>query len=138
MAEWKKILTAVPTNTLRAGISVVYDNGSTVLPLNVPVFFVMPFDWAIANFEWVLIGTPSGSMTVKIFDCGSSSAFTYNSTTEITPTGGISISSATIAYGSGNGWSLSGVLARKDIIRFEVTACTTITRATVTILPVRT
>lgn len=130
----------VTDNVRKHSLSVAFDGGGSALTVGSKIFAVQPSNPdASLTWDWALLADVSGSVTVKIYHCGAyhnSPAYSPTSTTEITPTGGISISSATRASGAismANGWNVSNMVSGR-VFRFEITACSTITRLTVLLL----
>ncbi len=129
----------VTDNVRYHNLAVAFDGGGEAIATGATVFALQPYaPDANANWKWSIVADVAGSITVKVFQCGNYSSGTYNpaSTSEVSPTGGISIVSDTYASGdisTTGGWTAQNMV-NGMVFRFEVTACTSITKATVTLL----
>ena len=115
------------------GIEFVIDGGGAAITTGIKGYLEVPFACTVNT--WTLLADTSGSITVDVY---SDTYANYGTNTSMVGTGTKpAIASATKAQSSPASWTTT-TIAAGNIVGFNVTAATTVTRVTISLKVTRT
>ncbi len=128
-------MTRLPANIKRSVVGITIDGGGSVIGAGVKGYIQIPFPGTIVG--WSIIGDQSGSISVDIDKKASSAppsapAIPNTTTDKISASAPVALStaqSASVASSGVSTWTTS--IAQWDVIGFNVTTATTVTRVTI-------
>ena len=125
--------TGITNNPNVLGLEFVIDGGGSTIATGIKGYLEVPFACTIS--QWTLLADTSGSITVDVY---SDTYANYGTNTSMVGAGTKPvISSATKAQSAPSSWTTTSIAAG-NVIGFNVTAATTVTRVTISLKVTRT